>query len=346
MKQLLFGDLTFDEMSDKVVKMGQAKFRAAQIYEWIYQKRVNQIDLMTNLPKVFQQQLTEEFIFPGVKQVMKQVSKDKTIKWLLSMQDDANIETVLMPSNYGNTVCVSTQVGCKMGCSFCASTIGGIERNLSSGEMVEQVLHVQRFLDFQKERVSNVVIMGSGEPLDNYNDTIKFIQVINHDKGLNIGQRHITLSTCGVVPRIYDLIKDAPQVTLSVSLHAPNDELRSEIMPINKKHRLVDVIQACRDFVDMTRRRITFEYALIEGKNDLPKHARELAELLNHLMCHVNLIPVNEVAERDNKRTNDNGVEKFKQILEKGGISVTVRKERGADIAAACGQLRAQATKQ
>ena len=346
MNQLLFGDFTYDELQVKIQQMGQAKFRATQLFEWIYQKRVNQLQLMTNLPKAFQEELAEQFQFPGILQVAKQLSKDGTIKWLLSLPDEARIETVLMPSSYGNTVCVSTQVGCKMGCTFCASTIGGIERNLSSGEIVEQVLHVQRFLDHRQERVSNIVVMGSGEPLDNYEETMKFIKIINHEKGLHIGQRHITISTCGIVPRIYDLIKDAPQVTLSVSLHAPNDELRTEIMPINKKHRIVDVVQACRDFVDATRRRISFEYALIEGINDQTKHARELIELLRGMMCHINLIPVNEVDERNTKKSSTDAVERFKNTLEKGGLSVTVRKERGADIAAACGQLRAQLANQ
>ena len=345
-QQLLFGDFTFEELIDKVQNMGQPKFRATQLLEWIYKKRVSHFELMTNLPKAFHEQLVEEFHFPGVQQVAKQTSKDGTIKWLLSLSDGAKIETVLMPSSYGNTVCVSSQVGCKMGCSFCASTIGGIERSLTAGEMVEQVLHVQRFLDFKKERVSNIVIMGSGEPLDNYEQTIKFIKVINHEKGLNIGQRHITISTCGIVPKIYELIKDAPQVTLSISLHAPEDKLRSEIMPINKKHRLVDVIQACKDFVDVTRRRVTFEYALISGVNDQPSHARELIVLLDGLMCHVNLIPVNEVSERNTRQTKAEDVERFRSILEKGGISVTVRRERGADISAACGQLRASMSKQ
>jgi 23S rRNA (adenine2503-C2)-methyltransferase len=344
--QLLFGDFTYDELQVKIQQMGQAKFRATQLFEWIYQKRVNQLQLMTNLPKAFQEELSEQFRFPGISQVAKQLSKDGTIKWLLSLPDEARIETVLMPSLYGNTVCVSTQVGCKMGCTFCASTIGGIERNLSAGEIVEQVLHVQRFLDHKQERVSNIVVMGSGEPLDNYEETMKFIKIINHEKGLHIGQRHITISTCGIVPRIYDLIKDAPQVTLSVSLHAPNDDLRTEIMPINKKHRIVDVVQACRDFINATRRRISFEYALIEGVNDQPKHARELIELLRGMMCHINLIPVNEVDERNTKKSSTEAVEKFKNILDKGGLSVTVRKERGADIAAACGQLRAQLANQ
>ena len=346
MNQLLFGDFTYDELQVKIQQMGQAKFRATQLFEWIYQKRVNQLQLMTNLPKAFQEELSEQFRFPGISQVAKQLSKDGTIKWLLSLPDEARIETVLMPSLYGNTVCVSTQVGCKMGCTFCASTIGGIERNLSAGEIVEQVLHVQRFLDHKQERVSNIVVMGSGEPLDNYEETMKFIKIINHEKGLHIGQRHITISTCGIVPRIYDLIKDAPQVTLSVSLHAPNDDLRTEIMPINKKHRIVDVVQACRDFINATRRRISFEYALIEGVNDQPKHARELIELLRGMMCHINLIPVNEVDERNTKKSSTEAVEKFKNILDKGGLSVTVRKERGADIAAACGQLRAQLANQ
>lgn len=344
MKQLVC-DYTYEELLEKVQSMGQAKFRATQLYEWIYQKRVTHVELMTNLPKSFQEQLTQEFHFPGVKQIAKQISKDGTIKWLLELQDHSTIEAVLMPSSYGNTVCVSTQVGCKMGCSFCASTIGGIERNLTAGEIVEQVLHAQRFLDHQNERVSNVVIMGSGEPLDNYKETLKFIKIINHDKGINIGQRHITISTCGIVPRIYDLINDAPQVNLSVSLHASNDKLRTEIMPINKKHGLQDIIQACRDHVNMTRRRITFEYTLIEGVNDQPKHARELAGLIENLMCHINLIPVNEVTDKNTKQSSSEQVEKFRGILEKHGVSVTVRKERGADIAAACGQLRAQIQK-
>ncbi len=346
MNQLIFGDFTLEELEQKVAQMGQPKFRSTQLFEWIYQKRVSHFELMTNLSKSFRDQLEQEFLYPGVKQVAKQVSRDKTVKWLLELPDGARIETVLMPSSYGNTVCVSSQVGCKMGCSFCASTIGGMERNLTAGEMVEQVLHAQRFLDFQKERVSNIVIMGSGEPLENYEQTLKFIEIVNHEKGLHIGQRHITISTCGIVPRMYDLIDDAPQVTLSVSLHATNDKLRSEIMPINRKYRLVDIIQACRDIASITRRRITFEYALMAGINDQSVHAREMVALLTGMLCHVNLIPVNVVEERGIEQTKAADVEKFKQILENGGLSVTVRRERGADIAAACGQLRAQVAKQ
>ncbi len=342
MEKLLFEDFTLEELETKVQELGEKKFRAGQLFEWIYQKRVSHLQMMTNISKDLQDKLAEVFLYPSPKQVAKQTSKDGTIKWLLAMQDDARIETVLMPSNYGNTVCISSQVGCKMGCSFCASTLGGMERNLSAGEMVNQVLHAQRFLDHQKERVSNVVIMGSGEPLDNYDQVLKFIKILNHDKGLNIGQRHITISTCGIVPRIYDLIRDIPQVGLSISLHAPNDKLRSEIMPINRKHHLVDLIQACKDHVAETGRRITFEYALIEGVNDHFKEAHELVDLIQGMICHVNLIPVNEVVERDTKKSSANRVEGFKNVLEKAKISVTVRKERGSDIAAACGQLRAQ----
>ena len=323
--------------------LGQPKFRAKQVFEWLYQKRVSSIDEMTNLPKALRQQLKEASALTTSRELTHQVSKvDGTVKFLLGWPDHVTVETVLMPHDYGNSVCVSTQVGCKMGCTFCASTLGGMIRQMTAGEMVEQLLYSQRMLDEKEQRVSSVVLMGSGEPMDNFDEAMKFIDIINDPNGLNIGQRHITISTVGLVPGIIRLADDGRPITLAVSLHAANDELRSSMMPVNKAYPIAKLMDACRYYVEKTGRRISFEYALVGGKNDSLEHARQLARVLKGLPSHVNLIPVNYVPERNHTRTGQDEIQAFLEELRRLGVNATIRREMGHDISAACGQLRAE----
>ena len=247
-----------------------------------------------------------------------------------------------MRHNYGNSICVTTQVGCRIGCTFCASTIGGLKRNLTAGEIIAQVVVAQQILDATNERVSSIVIMGSGEPFENYEATMKFLRVMIHEKGLNIGQRHITVSTSGIVPSMYKFAEENTQINLAISIHAPNDKLRSKLMPVNRRFPFEEVMEACRNYIAKTGRRITFEYALIGGVNDQSEHAQELADVLKGMLCHVNLIPVNHVPERDYVRTPREHIFEFHRILERNKINATIRREQGHDIAAACGQLRAK----
>jgi 23S rRNA (adenine2503-C2)-methyltransferase len=297
---------------------------------------------MSNLSKKLRESLEEHFSIAPLQELVRQTSTDGTIKFLFQLQDGHAIETVIMRHNYGNSICVTTQVGCRIGCTFCASTLGGLKRNLSPGEIVAQVVYAQRVLDEEGERVSHIVVMGIGEPFENFEALISFIRTINHEKGINIGQRHITVSTSGIVPKIYEFADLKLQVTLAISLHAPNTELRSRLMPVNRRFPLADLMQACRYYVETTGRRISFEYGLFGGVNDQPEHAEELASLLKPIFCLVNLIPVNYVPERNYVRTPRNEIFRFKRILEDHGITVTIRREHGSDIAAACGQLRAQ----
>ncbi len=269
-------------------------------------------------------------------------SKDGTVKFLFGLHDDHAIETVIMRHNYGNSICVTTQVGCRIGCTFCASTIGGLKRNLTAGEIIAQVVVAQQILDATNERVSSIVIMGSGEPFENYEETMKFLRVMIHEKGLNIGQRHITVSTSGIVPSMYKFAEENTQINLAISIHAPNDKLRSKLMPVNRRFPFEEVMEACRNYIAKTGRRITFEYALIGGVNDQSEHAQELADVLKGMLCHVNLIPVNHVPERDYVRTPREQIFEFHRILERNKINATIRREQGHDIAAACGQLRAK----
>lgn len=330
------------ELEGWMEEMGEPAYRARQLFDWMYKKRVTTFEAMTNLPKRLRGLLAEQVRLATMEEVTRQVSKkDGTTKFLFRLHDGSTVETVLMRHHYGNSVCVSTQVGCHMGCAFCASTLGGLVRNLTAGEMVEQVLACQRLLDAEEGRVSSVVLMGSGEPLENYEASLRFIDIITADEGLRIGQRHITLSTSGLVPAIKRLAKEHRQITLAVSLHAPNDEVRSALMPINRAYPIAKLMEACREYWEETGRRLTFEYALIGGVNDRLDHARELAELLRDLPCHVNLIPVNHVPERRFERTPKSQIRAFQQELIRRGISCTVRREMGSDIAAACGQLRA-----
>ncbi|WP_096550622.1 23S rRNA (adenine(2503)-C(2))-methyltransferase RlmN [Ureibacillus thermosphaericus] len=334
--------LTLDELKQWLNENGEKPFRATQIYEWLYNKRVKTFDEMTNLSKQLRDKLKENFAFTTLSTIVKQESKDGTIKFLFQLQDNYSIETVLMRHDYGNSVCVTTQVGCRIGCTFCASTLGGLKRHLLAGEIVEQVVKVQQTLDEVGERVSHVVIMGIGEPFDNYDAMMKFLKVINHEKGLNIGARHITVSTSGIIPKIYQFADEQLQINFALSLHAPNQELRERLMPIARAYKLDKLMEAIRYYTNKTGRRVTFEYGLFGGVNDSIEQAEELAQLIKGIKSHVNLIPVNYVPERDYVRTPRNQIFAFEKALKKNGINVTIRREHGSDIDAACGQLRAK----
>ncbi|KRE72359.1 23S rRNA (adenine(2503)-C(2))-methyltransferase RlmN [Paenibacillus sp. Soil750] len=336
-------DLNWDEWQNWVKENGESAFRAGQIFDWLYIKRVFSFDEMSNLPKTLRDKLKDQFEFVTLSEITKYQSQDGTVKFLFELEDKNAIETVVMKHNYGNSICVTTQVGCRVGCTFCASTLGGLKRDLRPGEIVAQVVKAQKLLDETGERISSIVIMGIGEPFENYEATMNFLRVMIHPKGLNIGQRHITVSTSGIVPNIYKFADENLQVNLAISIHAPNDALRSKLMPVNRRFPFVDLIEACKYYIAKTGRRITFEYALMGEVNDQPEHAEELALVLKDMpLSHVNLIPVNFVAERDFKRTPRDDIFTFQRILEKGKINATIRREQGSDIAAACGQLRAK----
>ncbi len=332
---------TYNELEALVRnELGEPSFRAKQIFEWLY-RGVDSFDEMSNLSKSLRERLDAAYIAGNLKIEQKFVSRiDETRRYLLKLEDGNYIESVLMKYHHGYTICVSSQVGCAMGCRFCASTRNGKARNLSAGEIIGQVMTVQKDLG---ERISNIVMMGIGEPLDNYDEVLKFLEIVNHSSGLNIGHRHITLSTCGLVPKIKDLADRQLQITLSVSLHAADDETRSEIMPVNRRYSISQLMEACRYYIKKTNRRISFEYTLISGVNDNSAEAEKLLKLLHGMLCHVNLIPVNPVKETGFKQGSRAKIEKFQRILESGGISATIRREMGADISAACGQLRASA---
>lgn len=335
MKNVL--DLSLDELKDWMKLQNENGFRSKQVMEWIY-KEVWDFTLMNNIPISLKQKLKETF-YIGIPKIIKvQASKlNETSKFLYEFNDGSLIETVSMKYNYGSSICVSTQVGCRMGCKFCASTIGGMVRNLTPGEILAQILLAQKEIG---ERISNVVLMGSGEPFDNYENVLKFLELVTAEYGLNIGQRHITLSTCGIVPKIMEFAEKNMQITLAISLHAPNDELRKSMMPVATKYTIKETLEACRYYINKTNRRITFEYALVRNINDTEAHAIELYSKLKGLLCHVNLIPVNEVKENSFKKSYDQNVKSFSYILTSYGIDNTIRREMGADIEAACGQLR------
>jgi 23S rRNA (adenine2503-C2)-methyltransferase len=337
---------TLQELEGWLKDQGEPKFRSGQIYEWLYTKRVTTFEDMTNLSKDLREKLSEAFLFTTLKEVVKQTSQDGTIKFLFELYDGNSIETVLMRHEYGNSICVTSQCGCRLGCTFCASTLGGLKRNLEAGEIVEQVVHVQRALDETDERVSSVVVMGIGEPFDNYDELMNFLRIINHDKGLNIGARHITVSTSGIVPKIYAFADEGMQINFAISLHAPNTEIRSRLMPVNRAFPLPKLMESIRYYINKTGRRVTFEYGLFGGVNDQVEHAVELAELIKNIKCHVNLIPVNYVPERDYVRTPREQIFEFEKELKARGINVTIRREQGHDIDAACGQLRAKERKE
>lgn len=341
MKPLIY-DLTYEQLQEWIKEQGEPVFRADQIMDWLYAKRVSSFEEMTNLPKPLRKNLAEHFAFHALNEITRFESKDGTIKYLFELHDKHAIETVLMKHDYGNSICVTTQVGCRIGCTFCASTLGGLKRDLTAGEIVMQVVQVQRDLDRVGERIDSIVIMGIGEPFENYEAMRAFLKLMIHPKGLNIGQRHITVSTSGIVPNIYRFADEGWQIKLAISLHAPNEQLRSRLMPVNKKYPLSTLMQACRYYIETTGRRITFEYALIGGRNDQVEHAEELADLLQDMLCHVNLIPVNHVPERKYVRTPKKDIFTFYRVLKEKGINTTIRREQGHDIEAACGQLRAK----
>ncbi len=334
--------LRLDELKVWLEENGEKPFRATQIFEWLYEKRVKSFDEMSNLSKGLRDKLSNSFALTTLSTIIKQESKDGTIKFLFQLQDGYSIETVLMRHEYGNSVCVTTQLGCRIGCTFCASTLGGLKRHLLAGEIVEQVVKVQQTLDEVDERVSHVVIMGIGEPFDNYDAMMNFLKVINHEKGLNIGARHITVSTSGIVPKIYQFADEQLQINFALSLHAPNQELRQKLMPIARAYKLDKLMEAIRYYTEKTGRRVSFEYGLFGGENDSVEHAEELSKLIKGIKCHVNLIPVNYVPERNYVRTPRNQIFAFEKTLKNNGINVTIRREHGSDIDAACGQLRAK----
>ncbi len=338
--------LQLHELENWLVERGQKKFRGKQVYDWLYHKRVTSFDDMTNLSKDLRELLKENFALTTLNTAVQQTSADGTMKFLFELHDGYTIETVLMRHEYGNSICVTTQVGCRIGCTFCASTLGGLKRNLEAGEIVAQVVKVQKALDEQGERVSHVVIMGIGEPFDNYDEMLNFLKIINSDDGLNIGARHITVSTSGIIPKIYNFADESLQINFAVSLHAPNNEIRSRLMPINRAYKLPELIESIKYYTEKTGRRVSFEYGLFGGVNDQVEHAEELATLIKDLKCHVNLIPVNYVPERDYVRTPREQIFEFERVLKKRGINVTIRREQGHDIDAACGQLRAKERKE
>lgn len=328
--------LTLDELTDYITKQGFPKFRAKQIYDWMHVKLVRNVEQMSNLPKSIKEQLADSFVCLEVLERLES-KVDGTNKFVFRLTDGNVIESVFMPYKHGNSVCISSQAGCRMGCKFCASALMGLERNLTPSEMLDQIYAISYFTG---ERVSNVVVMGTGEPLDNYDNLLKFIELLTNRDGLNISKRNITVSSCGLVPEIYRLADEKLPITFALSLHAPNDEKRRVLMPIANKYTIDEVISACKYYYEQTGRRITFEYSLVAGENDTLEDAKELSDLLGNFPCHVNLIPVNPIKERCFQRSDKNSVEKFKVFLEKNAINVTIRRGMGKDINAACGQLR------
>ncbi|HBA97547.1 MAG TPA: 23S rRNA (adenine(2503)-C(2))-methyltransferase RlmN [Lachnospiraceae bacterium] len=329
--------LDSDEMAEFIESTGEKSFRAKQLYGWIHKKLAYSFDEMTNLPKEFREKLNNNCTIDSTSIADVQESADGTRKYLMQLSDGNAVESVLMKYKHGNSVCISTQAGCRMGCKFCASTTGGLDRNLKPSEMLGQIYRIQRATG---ERVSNVILMGIGEPLDNYANVVKFIKMLSDRNGLNISQRNITLSTCGLVEKLISLVDEHLGITIAISLHAPDDALRRSIMPVACKYSIHDIIKACKYYIEKTGRRITFEYSLMEGVNDRPEHAEKLAGLLYSLNCHVNLIPLNPVKGRMGNRPAGIDIQHFKSMLEKKHINVTIRREMGSDIDAACGQLR------
>lgn len=338
MSKIDIKSMTKDELRLALNEIGLPKFRADQVFSWIHQKGVSSFDEMTNISKQLRTSLEDIYEIRSCEIETKRVSKeDGTIKYLFKLIDGEYVESVLMKYKYGYSLCVSTQVGCRMGCKFCASTVGGVIRDLTASEILSQIHMAQ---NDENIRVSHVVLMGMGEPFDNFENVKRFLFLANCDDGLNLSMRNISLSTCGIVPKIYELMDMNLQLTLSVSLHAPNDEIRSSLMPINKKYNVSELIKACRIYTQKTSRRISFEYSMISGVNDSDECAEELSKLLRGMLCHVNLIPVNNVRENNFVKSDDKRLKKFVSVLEKNSINVTVRRTLGKDIEASCGQLR------
>lgn len=331
--------LNYNEMSIEITNLGFPKFRVNQIYSWVHEKCVESFDEMTNLSKDMRNQLAEHFYISKLNVNTKLISKvDDTVKYLFILPDGEYVESVVMKYKYGYSICISTQVGCKMGCTFCASAIGGFVRQLSVGEMLSEIYNAQNDL---KIKINHLVLMGTGEPLDNYDNVVKMLELISDEKGQNMSMRHISLSTCGIVPKIYDLAEKKYGLTLSISLHAPNNRIRSMSMPINKSYDIDELLKACRHYSEYTGRRISFEYAMIKDINDSDECAIELADRLKGMLCHVNLIPVNNVRETSYVKSSVERQKKFIDILSSRGITATVRRTLGSDINASCGQLRA-----
>ena len=337
MEHIDIRSMYMDELENWMKAEGQPAFRAKQVFQWLHEKYVASAEEMTNLPKDLRTKLSESGIVTIKEELRQESASDGTVKFLYRLQDDQMIETVFMRHDYGNSVCISSQAGCRMGCRFCASTIGGLVRNLTASEMLEQIYATSRAMG---ERISHVVVMGTGEPLDNYENLIRFLRLLTDEKGYNLSARNITVSSCGIVPRIYDLANENLPITFALSLHAPTDEERKELMPVAHRYTLAETLDACRAYFDRTGRRVTFEYSLVKGKNDSKEQAIKLAKLLAGMNCHVNLIPINPVEEREYEKSDQDSIAKFKLTLEKNHINATIRKSMGSDIDAACGQLR------
>ena len=330
-------DYNLEELKKEMIELGEKPFRAEQIFKWIHQEKVKTFEEMTNLSLELRKKLEENYTTCNYKILKKQESKDGTIKYLFDVLDGNAIETVLMRYHHGNSICVSSQIGCKMGCKFCASTGINFIRSLTSGEIVEQIIAVEQDTG---EKISNVVFMGIGEPFDNYDNVVNAIKIINNPKGLNIGARHISVSTSGIVPKIYQLAEENIQCTLSISLHATSNEKRSSMMPVNNAYPIEELMKACKEYIKKTNRRISFEYALAKDNNDNLQDAKELVKLLKGMLCHVNLIPINKIENGKFDKSSNENIMKFRDYLNDHGIVATIRRELGSDIDAACGQLR------
>ena len=330
-------DYSLDELKEELKEIGEKPFRAEQIYKWLYEAKVSNFNEMTNLSLELREKLNQNYEIKEFKILKKQIASDGTRKYLFDVLDGNAIETVLMQYHHGFSICVSSQIGCKMGCKFCASTGIPFARNLTTGEIIEQIMAVERDADV---RISNIVFMGIGEPLDNYDNVVKAIRIINHPKGLNIGARHISISTSGLVPKIYQLAEENIQCTLSISLHATTDEQRSQMMPVNNAYNIEELLKACKDYIEKTHRRISFEYALAKENNDNLEDAKRLVKLLKGMLCHVNLIPINKIENGEYTKSSNENIMKFRDYLNNHGIVATIRRELGSDIDAACGQLR------
>ena len=330
-------DYNLEELKKEMIELGEKPFRAEQIFKWVHQEKVKTFEEMTNLSLELRKKLEENYTMCNYKILKKQESKDGTIKYLFDVLDGNAIETVLMRYHHGNSICVSSQIGCKMGCKFCASTGINFIRSLTSGEIVEQIIAVEQDTG---EKISNVVFMGIGEPFDNYDNVVNAIRIINNPKGLNIGARHISISTSGIVPKIYQLAEENIQCTLSISLHATSNEKRSSMMPVNNAYPLEELMKACKEYIKKNNKRISFEYALAKDNNDNLQDAKELVKLLKGMLCHVNLIPINKIENGKFDKSSNENIMKFRDYLNDHGIVATIRRELGSDIDAACGQLR------
>lgn len=343
MQKTCISSYTLEQLTERLKAMGQPAFRAKQIFHWLHQKLVTEFSAMTDQPKALLAKLEEEYYIAAPVIQRRQQSKDGTVKYLFRLADGNCIETVVMRYNYGNTVCVSTQVGCRMGCRFCASTQAGRVRNLEAGEIAAEIYAAQKDIG---ERISHIVLMGIGEPLDNFDNVMDFLTIISSPEGVNIGMRNISLSTCGIVPQIDKLAEKKLQLTLSISLHAPNNAMRSQMMPVNDAYPVEELIAACRRYQKVTGRRISFEYSMVRGVNDSPATAKELAKLIRGMGAHVNLIPINPVDGSPYSATDAENVKRFQNMLTELGVNATVRRRLGSDISAACGQLRREAAKE